>query len=141
MTRPWEYGAPRPWENQQPVYDRAVTIRRLKTEAGPGPGTIGEGGYSGPEQGTGAAGEVVILGNSEASIQQKQAGRTSGGLLPTDIAFRPLWAIYIPAWAPVAKGYIRDRDIVTDDEGYRYGVMAARWDVFGYRLSCVRLEV
>ena len=35
---------------------------------------------------------------------------------------------------------IRDRDIVVDDEGYRYSIAAASWTVFGYQLNCIRLE-
>lgn len=139
MTRPWEQQPPRSWEAQQPIWQSMVTVRRIKTNAGPGPGGIGFEDYSGPEQGTGAQGEVTVLGNLTASIQQKKSGRTKGKLLPTDVSEDPEWVIYIPIWAPISKGYVRDQDIIYDDEGYRYGVMTARWDAFGYRLSCVRL--
>ena len=140
MTRPWEFGAPRPWEAAQPVYDRIVAVHRIKTEAGPGAGNIGLGGYSGPEQGAGPEGEVVLLTGLPCSIQQKAAGKTKAGMLPADVIQKPEWVIEIPIWAPVARYQIRDRDIVIDDEGYRYGVASNRWTVFGYRLSTVRLE-
>jgi hypothetical protein len=140
MSRPWEMGAPRPWEAAQPIYDRIVAVHRIKTEAGPGGGTIGEGGYSGPDQGTGPEGEAVLYTGLPCSIQQKSPGRTKGTLLPADIVQKPEWVIEIPIWAPIARYDIRDRDIVIDDEGYRYGVGSNRWTVFGYRLSCVRLE-
>jgi hypothetical protein len=35
---------------------------------------------------------------------------------------------------------IRDRDIIVDDEGYRYGVSANYWTGIGYQLDCIRLE-
>ena len=46
----------------------------------------------------------------------------------------------VPASAGVPKGGIRDRDILVDDEGYRYGVASAWWTQLAYNLSCVRLE-
>jgi hypothetical protein len=141
MSRPWETGAPRPWEAAQPIYDRLVTVMRSKTEAGPGGGVIGPGGYSGPEQGTGPEGEVVLFVGLPASIQQKAPGKTRGAYLPADIAEKPGWVIEIPIWAPITRYSIRDRDILVDDEGYRYGVGQNRWTVFGYRLACIRLEV
>jgi hypothetical protein len=48
--------------------------------------------------------------------------------------------IEIPSYSGLVRYAIRDRDIVVDDEGYRYGVAQNRWTVFGYRLHCVRLE-
>ena len=140
MTRPWEIGAPRPWEAAQPIYDRTVAIHRIKTEAGPGAGSIGLGGYSGPEQGTGAEGETVLFTGLAASIQNNAAGKTRNTLLPTDITEQPMWEIEIPVWAPITRYQIRDRDIVIDDEGYRYAVSQNRWNVFGYQLIGVRLE-
>lgn len=140
--RPWETVLPRPWEAAQPIFDRMVAIHRNKTEAGAGTGTIGLAGYSGPEQPTSSPeGEVVLYTNIVASVQQRTAGRASGGPLPADPSYRPEWVIVIPVLAGVPRYGIRDRDIVIDDEGYRYAVEAARMSTFGYRLSCVRLEI
>ena len=140
--RPWESLVPRPWEAAQPIFDRLVAVHRSKTEAGSGSGAIGLGGYSGPEQPTTTPeGEVVLYTGITAVIQQRSSGRASGGPLPADVSYRPEWVIIIPAFAGVPKFGIRDRDIIKDDEGYRYAVLANRWSVFGYRLSCVRLEV
>jgi hypothetical protein len=142
MTRPWESMLPRPWEAAQPIYDRLVAVHRNKTEAGPGTGNIGLGGYSGPEQPTTSpAGEAVLYTGIIAGIQQRSAGRASGGPLPADVSYRPEWVIEIPAGAGVPRYGIRDRDIIVDEEGYRYVVEAARWSSLGYRLSCVRLEI
>lgn len=140
MTRPWEVGAPRPWEAAQPIYDRVVALHRIKTEAGPAAGTVGLGGYSGPEQGTGPDGEVVLLTGLPCSIQKKASGKTKGAFLPGDIVSKTEWVIEIPIWAPIARYQIRDRDLLIDDEGYRYDVVSNRWSVFGYQLSTVRLE-
>ena len=67
------------------------------------------------------------------------SGRTRSSLLPADIVYRPSWTIYIPA-SEVPKNGIRDRDILIDDDGYRYGVAAAMWTSLGWNLECVRLE-
>jgi hypothetical protein len=142
MARPWESVSPRPWEAAQPIYDRTVSIRRLKTEAGAGAtGNIGLGGYSGAEQPTTSpAGETILFTNVPASIQSKSLGQTLHPLVPGDVSQRPQWVIEIPSYAGLVRYAIRDRDIILDDEGYRYGVAQNRWTVFGYRLTCIRLE-
>jgi len=40
----------------------------------------------------------------------------------------------------VPKGAVRDRDILVDDEGYRYEVGHAYWNILGMKLQCIRLE-
>lgn len=112
------------------VYNRAVSIYRLQSiETQPG-----QDPYSGdiPDL------ETPLFSNLPASIQVRSAGRAGRTVLPTDISVRPAWVIYVPG-LPLYS--IRDRDIVVDDEFYRYGVGAAAWTIFGYTLECVRLEV
>lgn len=144
MSRPWENIAPPPWEQQQPLYDRTVAVHRSKTNAVSGAGAqqIGLTGYSGREQSTAASdteGEMVLFINLPASIQAKRAGRFMAGLVPSDITQKPQWAIIIPASA-LPQYSIRDRDIIVDDEAYRYEVAQNYWTAFGYQLECVRLE-
>jgi hypothetical protein len=142
MTRPWENVAARPWEAQQPLYDRTVDVHRSKTAAAQVPSGGGGGGYSGREQSTASSdpeGEQPLFTGLPASIQAKRAGRTRAGLLPADVTEKPEWVILIPA-ASLPQYSIRDRDELVDDEGYRYGVASNYWTAFGYQLSCIRLE-
>lgn len=120
------------------IYPRVIQISRLKNVAG-ATDAIGLLGYSGAEQNSGPQGETVILTDIPASIQAGPAGRKKDGSLPTDSVFAPTWKIWIPS-SSVAQGLIRDRDIVRDDELYRYQVSQAYWNILGYQLICIRLE-
>ena len=143
MSRPWENVAPRPWEVAQPLYDRIVSVHRTKTGIGTSdPGQVGNVGYVGREQTTSpssADGETILFTGLAASIQMRRSGRTRGSLLPADVTDKPEWQILIPA-ASLPQYSIRDRDILVDDEGYRYGVSSNYFTSFGYQLSCIRLE-
>ena len=141
MTLPWMTSVnTAPWFLQQPIYPRIVSISRLSTVAGL-TDTIGNVGYSGAELGVGSEGEVVQLTALPASIQLKTGGRTTkNGELPGDAVTKPVWEIFIPASATVVQYAIRDRDIIIDDEGYRYEVGANYWTAFGYQLSTIRME-
>jgi hypothetical protein len=127
----------------QTLWDRLVDIHRVRTVAAVGSGGVGQVGYSGEEQTTtpgDVEGEDVLYTSVPCSIQAKAAGRTRAALLPADIVYRPSWTIYIPV-GQVPQNGIRDRDILIDDDGYRYGVAAAMWTQLGWNLECVRLEV
>ena len=51
----------------------------------------------------------------------------------------PTWLIFTPQSA-LAKGTVRDRDVIVDDEFYRYEVAQAYWNRLGMKLLCIRLE-
>jgi hypothetical protein len=121
------------------IYARLVAVHRVKSNAGTADDTIGLAAYSGAEQGSGSAGETVLYANIPASIQAAQTGRKRDTALPQDAVFAPTWRIYIPLSA-LPKGAVRDRDIIVDDEGYRYEVGQAYWNILGYALVCIRLE-
>ena len=128
----------------QTLYERTCDIHRQRTVAGTGTGStqIGDVGYSGGEQptiGTDVEGEDVLVTAVPCAITSKAAGRTRSSLLPADIVYRPSWTINIPPTA-VPKNAIRDRDIVIDDDMYRYGVASAMWTSIGWQLECIRLE-
>lgn len=136
-----------PWANTKDalngpksIFDRTVAVHRLKTVAGSSD-TIGLTGYSGAEQSlTSAEGETVLFTDLPASIQLGAAGRTTRNAgLPGDATTKPIWIIQIPATA-ISLYDIRDRDIILDDEKYRYEVAANYWTDLGYQLSTVRLE-
>jgi hypothetical protein len=131
------------------LYPRLIEIRRLRTQAVQGGNPVQAGnrevgllGYSGAEQSTSPEdinGEMVLFKNVRCDIQAQQTGRTKDGFLPTDVTVKPMWLVIVPASA-LPKASVRDRDIIYDDEQYRYGVAAAWWTVLGYNLSCVRME-
>jgi hypothetical protein len=120
------------------IYPRTIAVHRMKTVAGV-TDAIGLVGYSGAEQGSGPQGEDVLFTGIPASIQKGPAGRKKDGALPTDAVWAPTWRIFIPL-ASMDKGNIRDRDIIVDDELYRYQVGQAYWNILGYQLICIRLE-
>lgn len=126
------------------IYDRTVAVHRSRTNADQSGSSqqIGLVGYSGREQSTDASdpnGEDVLFTDLPASIQEGRAN-TKSGQLPADVTDRPMWMIFIPASAPIAQYQIRDRDIIVDDESYRYMVAQNRWTGFGYQLNCTRQE-
>jgi hypothetical protein len=123
------------------IYPRLISIRRVRHVAGI-EDQIGFVGYSGETASTdafAANGEDILIGGIPASIQPRQSGRKKDGTLPQDAVFAATWFIFVPKNA-LAKGFVRDRDIVVDDEGYRYEVAQAAWNLLGYKLVCIRLE-
>lgn len=125
------------------LYPRTVDVRRARTVATANGGTgIGDVGYSGEEDSTDPSdtqGELVVFTALPCSIQSDSPGRPRGSMLPQDATSHPRWKIMIPGGV-VPKGQIRDRDILIDDENYRYEVIQAFWTPLGYSLSCLRLE-
>lgn len=122
------------------LYPRLVAVHRLKTVAGSSDTSVGFTGYSGAEATTvmsDVAGETVLFTNIPATIVGRP-GRSKGPL-PGDVVYKPVWTISIPA-ASLALYDVRDRDILVDDEGYRYEVSDNYWTIAGYELGCVRLE-
>jgi len=110
--------------------------------AGPADTAIGGLGYSGAEQSTNpsdAQGEIVLFTGIAASIQSGDTGRKKGKALPSDVFYAPTWYIFIPP-TEIAQYSIKDRDIILDEEGYRYEVGQNYWSMAGYKLSCIRLE-
>ena len=124
------------------IYPRLIEVRRAKTAAGAGD-ALGLIGYSGEEattDPTNPQGEIVLLTGIPASIQASTSGRKKDASLPQDAVFAPTWKIWGPLGVMV-KGIVRDRDIVIDDEQYRYEVAQAYWNILGYQLVCIREEI
>lgn len=124
------------------IYPRIIEVHRVRTNAGPADTTIGLAGYSGAEASIALAdpqGEVVLQTGIKASIQASRTGLKKDSGLPQDVVFMPSWNIFTPKDA-IAKGVVRDRDVIIDDEGYRYEVAQAYWNVLGLKLICIRVE-
>ena len=122
------------------LYPRTIAVHRLNTVAGPTDSVIGLTGYSGAVQGgSGTQGETVMFSGIPAKIQAAATGRKKDSSLPQDAVFAPSWWIFTPAFA-LAQYSVRDRDVIADDESYRYQVGQAEWSPLGYKLTCIRLE-
>ena len=143
-ARPWESAqGSDPWQQANPLYARTCAIHRAVTSNTSGAPVVGDVGYSGEGQNTdstGSGGETVIYASLPCSIQGRAMGKvTATGVIPADSPGPPVWIVFVPA-SSAAKGTIRDRDILIDDEGYRYSVAAAYFSSFGFRLNSIRLE-
>jgi hypothetical protein len=124
------------------VYPRIIQVERLQTNAGAADTVIGLTGYSGATATpapTDPNSPIVLATGIPASIQAGPTGRKKDSALPQDVVFMPTWLIYVPL-AALAKGTVRDRDIIVDDEGYRYEVGQAYWNRLGWKIICIRLE-
>jgi hypothetical protein len=143
--RPWEAAQcnplMQPWEAVNSPFGRTVAVHRQISVA-QGTPAVGDVGYSGAEQtitpAPGIEGEKVLMTGLPANISVSSAGR-SKGILPGDVVYKPQWRVLIQA-SSAPQYSIRDRDLLIDDEGYRYSVSAAGWTTAGYQLECIRLE-
>lgn len=114
------------------LYPRTIAITRPASDLAPGY----QPNYSGVEP----ANETPIADCLPASIQlKKEKGRPNTNL-PADQEAKSFWTILIPLGsAPL--GLIQNNDIVTDDLGVRYQVLAPYWNSLGYALLTERLDV
>jgi len=141
--RPWETAAtatpPGLTAGSALVYNRVINVHRTVVQADTTP-VVGDTGYSGETQvvGPAAGQEQVIYTGVPAVISAKAAGRSKGPL-PGDVVYLTAWTIGVPVDAIPEFG-IRDKDIIIDDDGYRYFVGAAGWTSLQWNLECVRLE-
>lgn len=112
------------------MYPRLITISRPIPTAG-----VGAIDYEVLQ----ANDETVIASNIPANIQYDSTTDRITAKLPAD-AYRGMrWKVFIPLKS-IAKGIVKDNDVVTDDEGIRYQVSGAYWNSLGCNLKCERLE-
>ncbi|GGH14813.1 hypothetical protein GCM10007036_14370 [Alsobacter metallidurans] len=110
------------------IYPRTISVRRPSAPSG-----RGAVGY----QGLQASDESVIASGLAASIQESgTASRTDAGL-PADAFSSTIWRIFIPQ---LPDGQLRNRDIIVDDQGRRFQVVAAYWNSLGYNARCHIME-
>lgn len=110
------------------LYPRTITVRRAAREK-----DYGAVGYSGADP----ADETVVVRNVPASIQNRPSRGTPDGGLPTDAYTRSGWNIFCRLRD---RTLITERDIIVDDIGKRYLVIAGYWDSLGYNCSAELLE-
>jgi hypothetical protein len=113
------------------LYPRTIAIHRPTTTT-----AVGAQGYSGET----AAVESAVAANLPASIQEAPSRGLPEGGLPADTPITSAYKIFIPKKA-ASLGLIKNRDVVIDDLGIRYVVVAAYWDSLGYRLFAQLLQV
>lgn len=113
------------------MYPRLATFHRPAAQTG-----VGAQPYGGET----VDDETAVPGASgiRCSIQARREGTGNTVALPGD-ANRPYWWAFIPKSA-LANGILQSRDILIDDLGTRYQVVAPYWDSLGYRVSVQSLE-
>lgn len=110
------------------LYPRTVTLKRPNA-------TTGIGGL--PYGGLLSSKESQVTRPMRASIQYDRLGRAPLTGIPGDTSGRTMWKIFLP---DAANGTVHARDIIVDDLGVRYQVVADYWNSLGYALQCERLE-
>lgn len=113
------------------LYPRLVSVHRQKAQTA--------GGGVKPYSGETPTNEDVIATGLPASIQFKRERSRPDAGLPTDSFSRGGWNILIPKSA-AALGLIVERDVIVDDLGKRYQVVAPYWNSLGYNLSADVLQ-
>lgn len=124
---------------QNLLYPRRIDLYRSKDPSAPN--VIGIGVYEGRSPSleySDPNGWTLLIHGIACNIIAHGIGRATGAmLLPGDVTKRPQWKI---STVPMAVHTIRDRDLLIDDEGYRYQVALNGWTILGYVLDCIRLE-
>jgi hypothetical protein len=123
------------------LYPRLIDLYRSKDPQAAKTGTVGLGAYEGRTGSIGfsdPSGLALLFPGILCAIDPHGIGRSTGAMmLPGDVVKHPQWKITTIA-LPLYT--IRDRDILIDDEGYRYEVGMNGWSLTGYVLNCIRLE-
>jgi hypothetical protein len=83
--------------------------------------------------------EKIIASGLPASIQQDRQRGTPLGRTPSDAPSRSGWVVFVPS-NEAALGLVTERDIIVDDLGKRYMVIAAYWNSLGYKFITELLE-
>lgn len=110
------------------LYPRKVSIYRPSNQT-----VAGENPYSGL-----ANDQLTILFSSlQCAVQMRKATGTPLLGLPGGQSAKPIYVVLILG---LKIGDIKDRDVVVDDEGYRYQVTANYWTPLSYQITCERLE-
>lgn len=128
---PWEQTpvGTRPWEGVD-EYPRTIVFRRPSQPVQAGPGA-----YSGLLP----ANETLIIANIPANIQIDRTGRPSEARLPADAIGNPTHKFFVPT-ALLYVGQIKERDVIVDEVGSRYQIVAIEWQTLGVQIRAQLLE-
>jgi hypothetical protein len=112
------------------MYPRVVSVTRQPVSTGGG-----YKGYSGMDPSV----EQTLYSDLRASIQLARDRGKPEANLPAD-AGKTLWKVLMPLSSGVTVGSVLRGDIVTDDTGQRYQVVAPYINSMGPNLLVERLE-
>lgn len=104
------------------IYPRTVSVRRPQHAV-----TAGAGAYSQVRK----VPTVEILTGLPASIQLDRTGQRPDERLPADAVGKATWKVFIPL-EYAALGTIQSRDVIVDDLGIAYQVVAPYWNSLGF---------
>ena len=107
-----------------------ISTDKIKIERANTTAAVGLQTYGAPTSYT------TIASGLPANINLKKEVGTLPANLPGDVSRRTYW--FASFVAP--DGAVKDGDIITDGEGYRYSVTAANWQSLYYQCLCERLE-
>jgi hypothetical protein len=113
------------------IYPRRISIRRASVSA-----SVGDRGYGAQR---GVSTETALYTNLAASIQE-MASKTNPTGLPADAREQSTWKVFVPKRAGLKPGDVKSGDIVVDDIGLRYQVMAPIPTSLGTEMRVLLLE-
>lgn len=113
------------------LYPRTISVRRPAQTGGVGI----VAGYVAQT----AAAETVVASAVAASIQAKAAGSHNPADLPADSKGVASWKIFTPRGA-LADGVVLNRDVIADDLGRRFQIVAAYTHPLGGCFLCEQME-
>lgn len=109
------------------LYPRRIAISR--------PQQVSQPGYIDDYGGLDPSKETAVASDIPASIQLDRQGQDNRTKLPAD-GKATLWRIFFKR----PNGLLMNHDVITDDLGVRYQVLAPYWNSLGYNALCERLE-
>ena len=105
--------------------------------------SVGAQPYSGVENSTNPLnpnGEQTLFASVPIALVSRAIGKAKGlDITPSDAPGPVQWWAY-PSPAAVPQGSVRDRDVLVDQDSYRYQTAGAYWTANGYRLQTIRVE-
>lgn len=109
------------------MYPRVIAVTRPQQASTPG--------YTDDYGGLDPSKETPVLSGVPANIQLDRQGQDNRTKLPAD-GKATLWRVFFKG----ANGVLQNHDVITDDLGARYQVLAPYWNSMGYNALVERLE-
>lgn len=113
------------------LYPRTITVKRPAQTCGVGviDGYVAQA----------PADETIVATEIPASIQAKAAGYRNPAGLPSDSRALTTWRVLTPHGL-LADGLVQNRDVIVDDLGRRFQVVAAYTAPLGACFLCEQME-
>lgn len=105
------------------IYVTNITLTRV-----PDSTSINDHNYEGREYPL-----VVIATDIPCTLQQKSYSNKPITGLPQDLSNDSIWNAYFKR-KTAAKGFFKERDVLIDDLNRKFEVLAAYWNILGYKL-------